>query len=141
MLNLLAFNFMNDIFTPYILPALGVLLTGLGSWLMTTIVNWLNTTIKNKKAAELLVTITNIASNAVKVTYQTFVEAIKGTDEWNDEAKEKALNMSLEAAKRALTIEAIEYIQKTHGDLDTYLISLIESLLYDFKYQAKLAKK
>lgn len=124
---------MSDFFVEYILPALGILLSGLATWLTTVGVKWLNSKIKNKELAALAETVVVIATQAVKATYQTYVEGLKGTDAWTKEAQEKALKMALETIKTELTTEALAYIEKQHGDVDKYLISLIESILFDLK--------
>ena len=127
------FNFMSDIFVPYLLPAIGLLLSGLGTWLATVIINWLNSKIKNKEVAAMLTLIVNIVSNAVKATYQTYVENIKGTEAWTPEAQKEALNRALTIARSQLSADARKFIEEQFGDVDSYLLELIESILYDLK--------
>ena len=103
------------------------------SWGLTLLTTWLRTKIKNKKIAELLSSILNIVTNAVKVVYQTYVENIKGTDEWTVDAQKKALQMALEKAKKQLSKDTIKFIQDTYGNLDDYLTNLIEATLYNLK--------
>ena len=103
------------------------------SWGLTLLTTWLRTKIKNKKIAELLSSILNIVTNAVKVVYQTYVENIKGTDEWTADAQKKALQMALEKAKKQLSKDTIKFIEDTYGNLDDYLTNLIETTLYNLK--------
>ena len=103
------------------------------SWGLTLLTTWLRTKIKNKKIAELLSSILNIVTNAVKVVYQTYVESIKGTDEWTVDAQKKALQMALEKAKKQLSKDTIKFIEDTYGNLDDYLTNLIEATLYNLK--------
>ena len=103
------------------------------SWGLTLLTTWLRTKIKNKKIAELLSSILNIVTNAVKVVYQTYVENIKGTDEWTVDAQKKALQMTLEKAKKQLSKDTIKFIEDTYGNLDDYLTNLIEATLYNLK--------
>lgn len=124
---------MSEFFVEYILPALGILLSGLMTWLTTVGIKWLNSKIKNKELAALAETVVIIATRAVKATYQTYVESLKGTDAWTEEAQKEALRKALETAKKELSTEALAYIEKQHGDVDEYLINLIESILYDLK--------
>lgn len=116
-----------------IFTALGMIITGLASWATSALIQWLNSKIKNKELAMLAETILLITNNAVKATYQSYVEGLKGTDAWTKEAQEKALLMALDTIKNELTVEAIDFIKERHGDLDTYLKILIESVLYDLK--------
>ena len=127
------FNFWEMIFVPYLLPAIGTGLSALLSWLLALGIKWITSKIKNKELAALATTILTVATNAVKATYQSYVEAIKGTDGWTKEAQLKALDLALETAKSELSTEALAYIEKQHGDIDKYLKSLFESILYDLK--------
>lgn len=122
-----------DQFIQILLSALGVIITGLASWGTTVLVKWLNTKIKNKELVAFANTILTVVNSAVKATYQSYVEGLKGTDAWTKEAQEKALQIALEAAKEELTTEALNYIQEQHGDVDKYIKTLIESVLYDLK--------
>ena len=119
--------------TEILFSALGIIITGLATWGTSALVNWLNSKIKNKELTAFATTILNVVSVAVKATYQSYVEGLKGTDAWTKEAQEKALQMALKTAKEELTVEAITYIQQQHGDVDKYIKTLIESVLYDLK--------
>ena len=120
-------------FQEILLTVLGTILTGLASWGTATLIAWLNSKIKNKKLAAFAATILTVVNAAVKATYQSYVEGLKGTDMWTKEAQEKALKMALDTAKEELTTEALDYIQEQHGDINVYLTTLIESVLYDLK--------
>ena len=103
------------------------------SWGLTLLTTWLRTKIKNKKIAEMLSSILNIITNAVKAVYQTYVENIRGTDEWTVDAQKKALQMAWEKAKKQLSKDTIKFIEDTYGNLDDYLTNLIEATLYNLK--------
>lgn len=120
-------------FQEILFSALGIIITGLATWGTSVLVTWLNSKIKNKELAAFAATILNIVNAAVKATYQSYVEGLKGTDAWTKEAQEKALQMALDTVKSELTTGAIAYIQEQHGDVDTYIKTLIESVLYDLK--------
>jgi uncharacterized protein YacL len=120
-------------FQEILFSALGVIITGLATWLTTVAINWLNSKIKNKELAMFAETVLKVVREAVKATYQSYVESLKGTDAWTKEAQEKALNDALKTAKSELTDGAIEYIKQYHGDVDEYITTLIHSILYDLK--------
>lgn len=122
-----------EMWVEILISALGIIVTGLASWLTTVAVKWFNSKIANKEIAALTETILNVVANAVQATYQTYVESLKGTAAWTKEAQEEALNRALTTAKVSLTTDAIEYIKKTHGDIDEYLKTLIHSVLYTLK--------
>ena len=73
-------------FQEILFSALGVIITGLATWGTTVAINWLNSKIKNKELAAFSATILTIVTAAVKATYQSYVEGIKGTDAWTKEA-------------------------------------------------------
>lgn len=125
-------------FNEILFSALGILITGLATWLTTVAVNWLNTKVKNKKLAEILTTITNTVAIAVRATYQTYVENLKGTNVWTEETQKEALKKALETAKATLSSKAMKYITENYDNIDAFLTSLIESILFDLK-SGKLA--
>jgi hypothetical protein len=110
-----------------------VVLTGLATWAVTALTGWLNEKLKDKKSQRYAFAILEVVTSCVKATYQTYVEAIKGTDMWTKEAQEKALKMALESAKAQLDDELKGYITENFGGVDQYIIGLIEAILYDLK--------
>ena len=124
---------MANYWTEILFSVLGIVITALASWATTVLIQWLNTKIKNKELAAFAATILTVVNSAVKATYQSYVEGIKGTDAWTKEAQEQALKMALETAKEELTTDALAYIKEQHGDINKYLTTLIESVLYDLK--------
>lgn len=119
--------------TEIVFSLVSVVLTALASWGVSKLIAFLNSKIENEKAAELATDAVMAVYNAVKATYQTYVQAIKGTDMWTAEAQEKALKMALETAKASMTEEVKSYIEEHFGDLDEWLKSQTESTLYDLK--------
>lgn len=113
--------------------ALGTLVTGLLAWLTSFLTSWINSKIKNNNAAKILNSIVSLTTDAVQATYQSYVEALKGTNMWTTEAQKTALNKALDTIKKQLTLESKEFITKNYGDIETYLKTLIESILYQLK--------
>lgn len=116
-----------------IFSALSIIITGLATWAMGLLTKWLNDKLENKKSKEYVDDILQIVTGAVKKTYQSYVESIKGTDMWTAEAQQKALNIALGTAREAINLDTAQYISEKYGDIDTYLTNLIESVLYDLK--------
>lgn len=113
--------------------ALGVIITGLVSFVVTKFTQWINSKIKNDKAAKYLSTIMSLVGDSVKTVYQTYVEALKNENTFTKEAQEKALNDCLTLIKTKCTPDLIEYITENFGDMNEYLKSLIESTIYTLK--------
>ena len=120
-------------FQEILFSALSIIITSLVTWGMTVLIKFLNSKIKDKELAAFATTITTVVGNAVQATFQTYVQALKGTDAWTKEAQENALKMALETVKSSLTTDALAYIESQHGDIDKYLTTLIESTLYGLK--------
>lgn len=120
-------------FQEILFSTIGTVLTGLLAWLVSVITNWITSKVKDKNAAKILTSITTLVTDAVQATYQSYVEALKGTNAWTKEAQEKALNMALETIKSQLTNEGMKFIEENYGNAEEYLRTLIESILYKLK--------
>ena len=120
-------------FQEILFSAIGTILTGLLVWLISIVTNWINSKIKDKNAAKILTSITTLVTNVVQATYQSYVEALKGTDAWTKEAQEKALNIALTTIKSQLNNEGIKFIEENYGNVEEYIKTLIESILYKLK--------
>ena len=116
-----------------LLSALGVIITGLATWLSTYIVKLLDEKIKDKQFARWLSQIIEIITNAVKCTYQTYVEALKDENMFTKEAQEEALKRTLQSVKSQLSQESIKFIEDNFGDVEKWLIEKIESIIYSLK--------
>lgn len=109
------------------------LLTALGSWVLVKVKNLVATKIKNTKTQALLLGAVDVVASVVKATYQTYVQAIKGTEAWAQEAQKNALQQALRNAQVQLSTEAKDYIQANFGDVGAWVQNQIEATLYDLK--------
>lgn len=116
-----------------IIEIAAAILAAVGSWVLVKVKTLISTKIKNAKVAALLGGAVDVVASAVKITYQTYVEAIKGTDAWTKEAQSTALQMATDAAKSKLSEEMKTYISENFGDVDLWLKEQIEAKLYDLK--------
>ena len=113
--------------------ALGVAVTGLVSWATGLLIKFLNSKIKNAEIAEFLQEGIRIVSDAVKVTYQTYVESLKDKNAFTKEAQEKALAMAVKTAKAQMGEKLKAYIEANYGNIDAWITSTIESVIYNLK--------
>ena len=120
-------------FQEILFSAIGTILTGLLVWLVSIVINWINSKIKDKNAAKILTSITTLVTNVVQATYQSYVEALKGTDAWTKKAQEEALNKAFTTIKSQLNNEGIKFIEENYGNVEEYIKTLIESILYKLK--------
>lgn len=124
-------------FQDILFSALGTIVTGLLAWIVSAATSWISTKIKDKNAAKILLSITTLVTDAVQATYQSYVEGLKGTNAWTKEAQERALNMALDTIKKQLTQESVKFISENYGNIEEYLKTLIESILYKLKNKNK----
>ena len=120
-------------FQEILFSAIGTILTGLLVWLVSIVTNWINSKIKDKNAAKILTSMTTLVTNVVQATYQSYVEALKGTDAWTKKAQEEALNKAFTTIKSQLNNEGIKFIEENYGNVEEYIKTLIESILYKLK--------
>lgn len=116
-----------------VFSALGVLVTGLVGWLTTYLTKLLSQKIKDKDLANWLTQITEIILNAVKVTYQVYVEALKDKNMFDAEAQKEALERAYKMVLSQLTDDAKNFIKENYGDIETWVKAQIESAIYTLK--------
>lgn len=120
-------------YTEIFIGLLTTVLTTLAGWTVAKLTALLDVKIKDKKALSFITNATNIVLDAVKSTYQTYVENVKGTELWDVEAQKKALSMAKEKALAELNEGTKKYIQENYGDINEWLENKIESSLYTLK--------
>lgn len=113
--------------------AIGIIITGLVSWSVERLVAFLNSKIKNAKALQYLTDAVGIVANAVKATYQTYVQALKDKDIFTADAQKTALSVAVNQAQNQMSNELKNYITNNFGDLTEWITSQIEVALYDLK--------
>lgn len=113
--------------------AVGTILTGLASWGSIMLTTWLNSKIKDKKLKEMATKLLDIVTRAVMTVTQTFVSTMKDTGKFTKEAQQEALKKCKEIVDSQLTQELRDYLKDNYKDPDSYLTSLIESIILGLK--------
>lgn len=116
-----------------IFSCIGIVLTGLCSWITTKIITWLNTKIKDKKVAGYVTSIAEIVMNAVKEVMQTYVDSLKQEGAFTEEKQKIALEKCLVIIESQLTDELKTYINENFGDMTSYLKTQVEAMIYNLK--------
>lgn len=116
-----------------LLSALGIIITTLVTWGTERLIALINSKLKNTKYAKYLTDAVGIVSRAVKTTYQTYVEALKDKNAFTCDAQLEALNKAKDIATAQLSGEMKEFIESNFGDIEKWLTSTIESVIYDLK--------
>lgn len=120
-----------------LLSVVSIVLTALVTWLSERLIAYLNTKISNTKYAKYLGDSVAIVTNAVKSTYQTYVEALKNKNMFTEDAQKEALNRAKNTALTQLSQDLKTFISTNFGDLETWIQETVESSLYDLKNQSK----
>lgn len=107
--------------------------TGLISWGLALLTALIKNKVGNETLSRYLTEAVGIVNNAVKATYQTYVQSLKAAGTFDKEAQTAALEKAKYAALSQLSEDAREYIRSMYGDLDKWLETQIESSLYDMK--------
>ena len=124
-MNQILLNILAAVTTCIILPLI--------SFLGIKLSQWLSTKIKDEKAAALFAKAVDIVTNAVRITFQTYVESLKNSGSFG---KEEQL-IAFEKAKAIITSELTEdlktFIVQNYGDLQTWISNQIEATIYKLK--------
>ena len=102
--------------------------------LSVTLIGYINKKIdegKKKSDSDLtdkyLTMLQDTIEDAVLATTQTYVEALKNKDIFDEAAQKYAFTMTYNAVMKVLTDDAKKYIESAVGDLETYITNKIES--------------
>ena len=124
-MNEIVINIISVVVTSIVIP----LITFLG----IKLTQWLNTKIKGEKERNLLTKITEIITNNVASTFQTFVESLKKENKFDLNAQAQALRKTKESIFNELSDEAIQYIDNNFGDSNEWITTQIEATIYKMK--------
>ena len=111
-----------NILTQIVLSLVGLVISVGGTWLTYLI----SKKVKNEDLKNMLSDALKIVQNGVDYTYQTYVEALKGTDFWDKEAMKVAQEKAAEYIRSNLTDEVKKYIESTCKTLEEWIKQQIE---------------
>ena len=130
-------EFISELFTIVLIPLVGILTKYLVAWIeMKT--EKVKAQTSNELARKYEDMISNTITQCVIATNQTYVEDLKRQGKFDAAAQKEALNKTLEAVKLMLSTEAQKYILQISGDINSYLMQLIESAVYTQKENSPL---
>jgi ribosome-binding factor A len=124
-MNQILLNILAAVTTCIILPLI--------SFLGIKLSQWLSTKIKDEKAAALFKNATEIVTNAVRVTFQTYVESLKNSGSFGKDEQLIALNKAKQIITSELTEDLKTFIVQNYGDLQTWISNQIEATIYKLK--------
>ncbi len=124
-MNQILLNILAAVTTCIILPLI--------SFLGIKLSQWLSTKIKDEKAKALFTKATEIVTNAVRTTFQTYVESLKNSGSFGKDEQLIALNNAKQIITSELTEELKAFISKNYGDLQAWISNQIEASIYKLK--------
>lgn len=111
-----------EILTTIILSVIGAIISGIGAFIMA----WIRSKIKNEKVAKIIDDAYRIVNEGVMYVYQTYVDSLKGTDLWNDAAKETARQKAFEYINKNLSTEVVNFLEQNGATLKEWIAEQIE---------------
>lgn len=122
-----------QILTEVVISILGIMITAVSGY----IIAWVNSRIKDEKMKRILNDALRIVSNGVDYVYQTYVEELKGTSFWDEDAKKEASNRAIEYIKANLTEEAKTFFSDNGKDIAEWIKEQIEIAIKKSKDKGK----
>ena len=124
-MNQILLNILAAVTTCIILPLI--------SFLGIKLSQWLSTKIKDEKAKALFTKATEIVTNVVRTTFQTYVESLKNSGSFGKDEQLIALNKAKQIITSELTEELKAFISENYGDLQAWISNQIEASIYKLK--------
>lgn len=124
---------MMESFWPIFWSAVGVVITGLLSWLTAYVTGFINQKIKDKKVARWTTAIWQIIMSAVQTVFQEFVDVLKKEGKFGPEQQKEAKERAYKIVVSQLTPELRTYITENFGDMKEYIMNQIEAMIYQLK--------
>lgn len=124
-MNQILLNVLATVVTCIILPLI--------SFLGVKLTQWLNTKIKDEKGQKLIEGAVDVVVNAVRSVFQTYVESLKNSGNFNAEAQKIAFNLAKSIVLKQLTEDSKVYIANNYGDLEEWIRNQIEASIYKLK--------
>lgn len=124
-MNQILLNVLAAVTTCIILPLI--------SFLGIKLSQWLSTKIKDEKAQTLFTKAIGIVTNAVQVTFQTYVESLKNSGSFGKEEQAIAFDKAKAIITSELTEELKTFITQNYGDLQKWITNQVEATIYKLK--------
>lgn len=124
-MNQILLNVLAAVTTCIILPLI--------SFLGIKLSQWLSTKIKDEKAQKLFAQATEIVTNAVRSTFQTYVESLKASGGFGKKEQLIALGKAKAIILSEMTTELKDWVTTNYGDLQSWISNQIEASIYKLK--------
>ena len=120
---------LKEILTTVVLSVVGIVVSGVGAFVMS----WIRSKIKNEKIAQMVDDAYHIINEGVVYVYQTYVEGLKGTDLWDENAKQAAKQKAFEYISKNLSSEIVKFLQQNGTIIEEWILEQIEIAVQNHK--------
>ena len=117
---------LQQIFELCVIPLLGVLTAYAVSFIRAK-TSELKTNHSNELLGKYVAMLSDTVCDCVIATNQTYVEALKNKNAFDEEAQKTAFQKTYNAVISILSVEAKEYLTSIYGDLSAYIMNMIEA--------------
>jgi hypothetical protein len=126
-------NILQQEWAQILLSAVALGIAGIISYLFRLLQIWISTKIKNERIREAMREISEEVEASVMSVYQTYVEELKRTGNFDKAAKSKALNNAISKTIQNLTTSTKETIQKEAIDMAQLIKDRVEAKIAESK--------
>lgn len=117
---------LQQVFELCIIPLLGIITVYIVQFIKTK-TKELNSNNSNEVLSKYIEMLSNTICECVIATNQTYVDSLKKQGKFDAEAQKKAFEMTYNAVIGILSEEAKVYLASIYGDLNAYIINMIEA--------------
>ena len=117
---------LQQIFELCVIPLMGVLTAYAVSFIRAK-TSELKTNHSNELLGKYVTMLSDTVCDCVIATNQTYVEALKNKNAFDEEAQKTAFEKTYNAVISILSVEAKEYLTSIYGDLSIYIMNMIEA--------------
>lgn len=111
-----------EILTQIILSAVGLAFSILGAVLTA----WVAEKVKNEKAKKFMNEALTLVGDGVDYVYQTYVDELKHTSLWDENAKANAKAKAIEYVNNSLQPKLLEFLKNNFSDVQEWIENQIE---------------
>ncbi|MBE6311493.1 MAG: hypothetical protein E7080_10660 [Bacteroidales bacterium] len=89
----------------------------------------IDNTIANENTSNIIKEAEKAIVSAVSYTSQTFVDALKASNMFDDAKQKEALNKALQKSLEMMSGTTISFIKNTYGDINSWITTKIEEVI------------
>jgi predicted PurR-regulated permease PerM len=129
----------------YILTACGIILLAVASYVLVPLIKKAGTALtdqieektKSDKLAQGVRRASDVVEQVVVAITQTYVDDLKKSGSFDEDAQKQALQMAKEAAAALISSEVQQLISENYNNFTEWLLSAIEAAVAHSKWEAK----